>query len=119
MLLLAAIVGAVVLGESGEGLLMLARSRSCFSAVLFVIGVAGVLIRRNAIMVFMCVELMLNAVNLSFVAFAQAVRRQPARFRVLRDDRGRRGGGGRPGDHHRIFRHTQSVDLQNINLLKG
>ena len=43
-----------------------------FSAVLFVIGVIGVLIRRNAIIVFMCVELMLNAVNLSFVAFAQA-----------------------------------------------
>ena len=43
-----------------------------FSAVLFTIGVFGVLIRRNAIIVFMCVELMLNAVNLTFVAFAQA-----------------------------------------------
>ena len=43
-----------------------------FSAVLFAIGVFGVLIRRNAIIVFMCVELMLNAVNLTFVAFAQA-----------------------------------------------
>ena len=42
-----------------------------FSAVLFVIGLFGVLIRRNAIIVFMCVELMLNAVNLTFVAFAQ------------------------------------------------
>jgi NADH-quinone oxidoreductase subunit K len=42
-----------------------------FSAVLFTIGVVGVLTRRNAIIVFMCVELMLNAVNLSFVAFAQ------------------------------------------------
>ena len=40
------------------------------SAVLFTIGVAGVLVRRNAIVVFMCVELMLNAVNLSFVGFA-------------------------------------------------
>jgi NADH-quinone oxidoreductase subunit K len=40
------------------------------SAVLFTIGVAGVLVRRNAIIVFMCVELMLNAVNLSFVGFA-------------------------------------------------
>jgi NADH-quinone oxidoreductase subunit K len=38
--------------------------------VLFTIGVAGVLVRRNAIIVFMCVELMLNAVNLSFVGFA-------------------------------------------------
>ena len=43
-----------------------------FSAVLFVIGVVGVLIRRNAIIVFMCVELMLNAVNLTFVSFARA-----------------------------------------------
>jgi NADH-quinone oxidoreductase subunit K len=41
-----------------------------FSAVLFTIGVVGVLTRRNAIIVFMCVELMLNAVNLTFVAFA-------------------------------------------------
>ena len=42
-----------------------------FSAVLFVIGLFGVLIRRNAIIVFMCVELMLNAVNLSLVTFAR------------------------------------------------
>ena len=41
-----------------------------FSAVLFMIGVVGVLTRRNAIIVFMCVELMLNAVNLTFVALA-------------------------------------------------
>jgi len=42
------------------------------SAILFAIGVAGVLIRRNAIVVFMCVELMLNAVNLTFVALSRA-----------------------------------------------
>jgi NADH-quinone oxidoreductase subunit K len=41
------------------------------SAILFAIGVAGVLIRRNAIVVFMCIELMLNAVNLSFITFAK------------------------------------------------
>ena len=41
------------------------------ATTLFVIGVAGVLIRRNAIVVLMCVELMLNAVNLSFVALAR------------------------------------------------
>lgn len=39
------------------------------SAVLFSIGALGVLVRRNAIVVFMCVELMLNAVNLNLVAF--------------------------------------------------
>lgn len=40
------------------------------SAILFTIGVAGFLYRRNIITVFMCIELMLNAVNLSFVAFS-------------------------------------------------
>ena len=39
------------------------------SAILFSLGVAGVLLRRNAIVLFMCVELMLNAVNLAFVGF--------------------------------------------------
>lgn len=39
-------------------------------AILFTIGVVGVLIRRNAIIIFMCIELMLNAVNLTFIAFA-------------------------------------------------
>jgi NADH-quinone oxidoreductase subunit K len=41
------------------------------SAILFSIGAAGVLLRRNAIVVFMCVELMLNAANLAFVSFAR------------------------------------------------
>jgi NADH-quinone oxidoreductase subunit K len=41
------------------------------AAILFVIGAIGVLIRRNALVVFMCVELMLNAVNLAFIAFAR------------------------------------------------
>ena len=41
------------------------------SAILFTLGVLGVLLRRNALMIFMSVELMLNAANLAFVAFAQ------------------------------------------------
>ncbi len=40
------------------------------SAALFIIGMMGVLIRRNILIIFMCVELMINAVNLSLVAFA-------------------------------------------------
>ena len=40
------------------------------SAFMFIVGVAGVLIRRNAIVVFMCIELMLNSANLSLVAFS-------------------------------------------------
>ncbi|MCD0452196.1 NADH-quinone oxidoreductase subunit NuoK [Actinocorallia sp. API 0066] len=41
------------------------------SSLLFTIGAVGVLTRRNAIVVFMCVELMLNATNLAFVSFAK------------------------------------------------
>lgn len=41
------------------------------SAVLFLIGAAGVLLRRNLIVLFMCIELMLNAVNLAIVAFSR------------------------------------------------
>lgn len=40
-------------------------------AVLFAIGVVGVMVRRNPLILFMCVELMLNAVNLTFVALAR------------------------------------------------
>jgi NADH-quinone oxidoreductase subunit K len=40
------------------------------SAILFTIGIIGVLTRRNAVVVFMCVELMLNAVNLSLISFS-------------------------------------------------
>ncbi len=42
------------------------------SAFLFIIGVVGMMIRRNAIMMFMCVELMMNAANILFIAFANA-----------------------------------------------
>jgi NADH-quinone oxidoreductase subunit K len=41
------------------------------SALLFTVGVVGVLIRRNAIIIFMCIELMLNAANLAFVAISR------------------------------------------------
>ena len=43
------------------------------AAVLFTIGVVGVLVRRNPLVLFMCVELMLNAVNLTFVALARKI----------------------------------------------
>jgi NADH-quinone oxidoreductase subunit K len=42
------------------------------SGLLFTIGVVGVLIRRNPLVIFMCIELMLNAANLAFVAFGRA-----------------------------------------------
>jgi NADH-quinone oxidoreductase subunit K len=55
-------------------------------AVLFTIGGVGLLVRRNPLVMFMCIELMLNAVNLSFVTFARAlddVAGQTAVFFVL------------------------------------
>jgi NADH-quinone oxidoreductase subunit K len=52
---------------------MSATSYIVLSALLFTIGAVGVLIRRNAIVVFMCIELMLNAGNLAFVSFARQV----------------------------------------------
>jgi NADH-quinone oxidoreductase subunit K len=53
------------------------------SAVLFVIGVAGVLTRRNAIVVFMCIELMLNSVNLTLIAFSSHLGKMAGQALVL------------------------------------
>ncbi len=89
------------------------------SAVLFALGVVGVLIQRNAIVVFMCIELMLNAVNLSFVALAQlhGVSGQIMVFFVMTVAAAEAAVG--LAIILAIFRHTQSVDLTKINLLKG
>jgi NADH-quinone oxidoreductase subunit K len=89
------------------------------SAILFSLGVAGVLLRRNAIVLFMCIELMLNAVNLSFIALAQlhgagghimvlfvmtvAAAEAAVGLAIILA----------------IFRLRQSVDLKQINLLQG
>ena len=90
-----------------------------FSAVLFTIGVAGVLIRRNAIVIFMCVELMLNAVNLTFVALAQrpGVSGQIFVFFVMAVAAAEAAVG--LAIILAIYRHRETVDLGKINLLKG
>jgi NADH-quinone oxidoreductase subunit K len=89
------------------------------SAVLFTFGVAGVLLRRNAIVIFMCVELMLNAVNLTFVALAQqlGVAGQIFVFFVMAVAAAEAAVG--LAILLAIFRHRQTLNLQNINLLKG
>jgi NADH-quinone oxidoreductase subunit K len=89
------------------------------SAILFSIGVAGVLLRRNAIIVFMCVELMLNAVNLTFVAFSQLYGASGyiMVFFVMTVAAAEAAVG--LAIILAIFRHKLSVDLQNINLLQG
>ena len=66
------------------------------SVVLFAIGALGVLIRRNVLVMFMCVELMLNAANLTFVTFARhAARHRRPGAGVLRAGGGGRRSGGR------------------------
>ncbi|HUO50943.1 MAG TPA: NADH-quinone oxidoreductase subunit NuoK [Gemmatimonadaceae bacterium] len=90
-----------------------------FSAVLFVIGVVGVLTRRNAILIFMCVELMLNAVNLSFVAFSRLHGMAGQVFVVLVMSVAAAEAAVGLAIVIAIFRHYESVDLRNFNLLKG
>jgi NADH-quinone oxidoreductase subunit K len=89
------------------------------SAILFSLGVAGVLLRRNAIVLFMCIELMLNAVNLTFVAVAQLYGASGyiIVFFVMTVAAAEAAVG--LAIILAIFRHKQSVDLQNINLLHG
>jgi NADH-quinone oxidoreductase subunit K len=90
-----------------------------FSAVLFTIGVVGVLTRRNAIIIFMCVELMLNAVNLTFIAFAQVYgpTGQVFVFFVMTVAAAEAAVG--LAIIIALFRHRRSVNLQNMNLLRG
>ena len=89
------------------------------SALLFTIGAAGVLLRRNAIVMFMCVELMLNAVNLTFIALAQAlgVAGQVFVFFVLAVAAAEAAVG--LAILLAVFRHRGSLNLKQINLLKG
>ena len=89
------------------------------SAILFSLGVTGVLLRRNAIVLFMCIELMLNAVNLTFVALAQLYGASGyiIVFFVMTVAAAEAAVG--LAIILAIFRHKQSVDLQNINLLRG
>ena len=89
------------------------------SAVLFTIGVIGVLTRRNAIIVFMCVELMLNAVNLSFVAFSKLYGATGQVFVVFVMTVAAAEAAVGLAIIISIFRHQESVNLKDINLLRG
>src|SRR5207249_11125073 len=98
---------------------MLLSPALAISAVLFTLGVLGVLLRRNAIVIFMCVELMLNAVNLTFVALAQqlGVAGQIFVFFVMAVAAAEAGVG--LAIILAIYRHRQTGTLQNINPPKG
>ena len=90
------------------------------AALVFSIGAVGVLIRRNAIVILMCIELMLNSVNLTFIAFAherQAMVGHVFVFFVMAVAAAEAAVG--LAIILAIYRHHRSVDLQNINLLRG
>jgi NADH-quinone oxidoreductase subunit K len=90
------------------------------SAVLFSIGVVGVLLRRNAIVVFMCVELMLNAVNLTFAAFSRVhgtLDGQVLSFFVMVVAAAEVVVG--LGILVAIFRRRSSASIDDVNLLRG
>ena len=89
------------------------------AAILFTIGATGVLVRRNAIVVFMCVELMLNAVNLTFVSLSQyhGLSGQVVVFFVMTVAAAEAAVG--LAIILAVFRHRQSVDLKNMNILHG
>ena len=91
-----------------------------FSALLFAIGAVGVITRRNALIVFMCVELMLNAVNLSFVALARMHGSASGQvFVVFVMTVAAAEAAVGLAIVIAVFRHVRSVDLRDINLLRG
>ncbi len=90
------------------------------SAVLFGIGVLGVLLRRNAIIIFMCIELMLNAINLLLVAFATAfgdAQGQVFVFFIMAVAAAEVAVG--LAILTMIYRNTGSVDIEVLNKLKN
>jgi NADH-quinone oxidoreductase subunit K len=88
------------------------------AAVLFALGVAGVVIRRNVIILMLCIELMLNAVNLAFVAFSRTagIDGQIFVFFVMTVAAAEAAVG--LALVIAIFRHLETVDMKNFNLLR-
>ena len=89
------------------------------SAILFTIGVVGVLIKRNPIVIFMCIELMLNAVNLTFVALGRhfgQVNGQMYVIFVMAVAAAEVAIG--LGIIVAIFRTKETIDIDEVNLLK-
>ena len=89
------------------------------SAILFSIGVLGVLTRRNALILFMCVELMLNAVNLSFIALSRLHGVSGQVFVLLVMSVAAAEAAVGLAIVISVFRHYRTVDLGRIRLLRG
>ena len=88
------------------------------SAILFVVGTFGVLVRRNAIIMFLCIELQLNAVNLTLVAMSRlwGIDGQVFVFFVMTVAAAEAAVG--LAIIISIFRHYETVNVDNFNLLK-
>jgi NADH-quinone oxidoreductase subunit K len=89
------------------------------SAIMFITGVVGVLTRRNAIIIFMCIELMLNSVNLTFVAFSSYlgnVNGQIFVFFVMAVAAAEAAVG--LAIVIALFRNKQTVNINDVNILK-
>jgi len=90
------------------------------SGIVFLIGVVGVLVRRNALVIFMCIELMLNAANLTIVAFANKLHQTDGQvfvFFVMAVAAAEVGIG--LALIVNVFRGRQTVYVDEVNLLKG
>jgi len=90
------------------------------SALLFVIGGVGVLTRRSALMIFMGIELMLNAVNITFVAFSYYLNQLTGQlivFFVITVAAAEAAVG--LGIMVALYRNKESLNVDEINLLKG
>ena len=89
------------------------------SALLFIIGVLGVLVRRNAIIIFMCIEMMLNAANLVFVAAARELGHMQGQtfvFFVMVIAAAEVAVG--LAIIITLFRNRETIDVDEVNLLK-
>ncbi len=88
------------------------------SALLFVVGAFGVLIRRNAIIVFLCIELQLNAVNLSFVALSRYLGIEGQLFVFFAMTVAAAEAAVGLAIIISIFRHYETVNVESFSLLK-
>ena len=89
------------------------------SAILFALGTFGVLTRRNAIVIFMCIELMLNSVNLTFIALSRHLNNLDGQifvFFVMTVAAAEAAVG--LALMIAFFRNRESIDVEDINLLK-
>ena len=82
-LILVAMLGAIVLAQREKADMVPTNYYLVLSAILFGLGVLAFIFKRNIITIFMSIELMLNAVNLAFVAFSQAMHKLDGQVFVL------------------------------------